>query len=241
MNNKHLGESFARAFDGLSHVMWTQRTVRVQLIIVLIVSLLAYFAQVTVTEFLFLLSAIALVVMAEVFNTALEVLVNMVTETYHPLARVAKDVAAAGVLIASIYGLAVGGFIFLPKLALIKSLTTTFTWKSDGDENFALMLVLGIFLLFIIVPLAKVRVGHGHLLRGGAVSGHAAVAFLLCAGIVIASDFHPLLTILALVLAVLVAQSRVEGKIHSLAEVIWGAGVALVLAALLWGATKFLW
>jgi diacylglycerol kinase (ATP) len=232
--NKHLGESFSRAFDGLSHVLWTQRTIRLQFIIMLLVCVLGYYAQLQATQFLFLFSSIALVIIAEIFNTALEVVVNMVTETYHPLARVAKDVAAAGVLVASMYALVVGGFVFLPLMKIRPVMIHGPLGAPVPDDELAIMVLLGIFLLFIIVPLAKVRIGHGHLLRGGAVSGHAAVAFLLCAAIVIASGFHPLPSLLAFVLAILVAQSRVEGKIHTLAEVLWGAGVALVLAALLW-------
>ncbi len=67
---------------------------------------------------LFLLSAVALVLIAELFNTALEVVVNLITDRYHPLAKIAKDVAAAGVLIASIYSLLVGGAVFLEQPAI---------------------------------------------------------------------------------------------------------------------------
>jgi len=235
MSNRNLLESFARAFEGFSHVIWTQRHVRLQLFIVILVFLLCYTTGKNTTEVLFVISAVTFVLMAELFNTAIEVVVNMITDVYHPLAKIAKDVAAGGVLIASIYGFLVGCAVFLNKNTINSFMKSTHTNLTDkiNDANLVVMIIVGIALLFIIVPLAKVRVGHGSILRGGAVSGHSAVSFLLCAAIAISSNFNPTASIMALVLAILVAQSRVEGKIHSLVEVLWGAAVALVLVALL--------
>ena len=56
------------------------------------------------------------VMMAELFNTAIEVVVNMITDSYHPLAKIAKDVAAAAVLIAAAGALVVGLILFVPPL-----------------------------------------------------------------------------------------------------------------------------
>ncbi len=232
MSNKHLGESFVHAFEGLSHVLWTQKHVRFQMIIVILVLLLSYVLKLDKLQVLFVLSAIAMVLIAELFNTAIEVVVNMVTETYHPLAKIAKDVAAAGVLIASMYAFLVGCTVFL-------NTKTISTWLQGApvdattQSNLVVLALLGIALVCILVPLAKIRIGHGTILRGGAVSGHSASAFVLCAAIFIASGKNPLISIMALALAILVAQSRVEGKIHTLSEVLWGATVALVVMALL--------
>ena len=233
MNNKHLGESFYHAFEGLSHVIWTQRHVRMQLIFVVLVLLLAYVVGLETVQVLFVLSAIAAVMMAELFNTAIEVIVNMITESYHPLAKIAKDVAAAGVLIASMYAFLVGVIVFFPVKHVGEWLATAEHIRNVPQPDLAVILLLGVALVSILVPLFKVRVGHGTLLRGGAVSAHTAVAFLLFAAIVIKSNFKPLISIPALFLAILVAQSRVEGKIHTVAEVLWGATVALVVMALL--------
>ena len=231
MSNKNLYESFYHAFEGLSHVLWTQKHVRIQLMIVMLVLLLSYILQLQPMQVLFVFSAIALVLMAELFNTAVEVVVNMVTESYHPLAKIAKDVAAAGVLISSIYALLVGFTVFVPVSTLHDWLAHTPQIQSKPD--IVIMVILAIAIVFMLVPLAKIRVGHGTILRGGAVSGHSAVAFLLSTAIIINSNYNPLSSFLALVIAILVAQSRVEGKIHTVAEVIWGAIVAVSLMALL--------
>jgi diacylglycerol kinase (ATP) len=233
MSNKSLGESFYHAFQGLSHVLWTQRHVRLQLFMVMLVLLLAYVMHLGTFEVLFLLSAITFVLVAELFNTAVEVVVNMVTETYHPLAKIAKDVAAAAVLIASIYALLVGGAIFLNQMPFKAMLENMASFQQTAQPAPVLLFVLvGFGVVSIIVALAKIRKGHGSILRGGAVSGHSAVAFLLFSAILIYSK-NLLVSIIALALAVLVAQSRVEGKIHTVREVFWGAIVALAFMALL--------
>lgn len=233
MANRNLGESFLHAFEGLSHVIWTQRQVRIQLTIVVLVLLLSYVMKLKTLPVLFVLSAIALVLIAELFNTAIEVVVNMVTETYHPLAKIAKDVAAAGVLIASMYAFLVGCTVFVIEPVRDNALLKASKSVILTEPNWAVIMLLGIALVTIMVPLFKVRVGHGTLMSGGAVSGHTAVAFLLFAAIVIQSNANLFISIPALVLAILVAQSRVEGKIHTLSEVLWGAIVALVVMALL--------
>jgi diacylglycerol kinase (ATP) len=234
MRNKNLLESFSHAFEGLSHVLWTQKHVRIQFLLMMLVLLLSYVMKLEAVRVMFVLSAIAAVLMAELFNTAIEVVVNMITESYHPLAKVAKDVAAAGVLVASIYALLVGGTIFLDVEQirfLLGAQAKLLPIQHPPDP--AIVVLLGIGVVSILVALTKIRMGHGTILRGGAVSGHTAVAFLLFASIMVYSDFNLLISIMAFFLAFLVAQSRVEGKIHTLAEVLWGATVAILLMALL--------
>lgn len=235
MKNRHIFQSFKHAFEGLSHVLWTQKHVRTQLFIVVLALLLCYAMQLDVIKVLFVLSAIALVLLAELFNTAIEVVVNMITESYHPLAKVAKDVAAAGVLIASMYALIVAGGIFFssPKIHLVFSGTQLLKESLHHQPQPLMVLLLCFLVLSILVVLGKSRKDHGSILRGGAVSGHTAVAFMLFSAIAIYSGFQLKFSIPALLLAILVAQSRVEGKIHTVREVLWGAIIALVLMTVL--------
>jgi len=233
MRNKNLAESFAHAFEGLAHVMWTQPHVRIQLIIVAMVLTLSYVMKLNTFQVLFLLSAVAFVLIAELFNTALEVVVNLITDRYHPLAKIAKDVAAAGVLIASIYSLLVGGAIFLSGPELLQFIRRSHNIPYVHNPHPIIVLLMGFTVISIIVALGKIRAGHSNILRGGAISGHSAVAFMLFALISIYCRFNPLICVMAFFLAFLVAQSRVEGRIHTLAEVIWGATLALAVVALL--------
>lgn len=232
MRNKNLVESFAHAFEGLAHVMWTQPHVRIQLFIVVLVLMLSYVMKLQTLQVLFVLSAVAMVLIAELFNTALEVVVNLITDRYHPLAKIAKDVAAAGVLIASIYSLLVGGAIFLSSHKFLDFMINAHSQKLV-DPHPIIVLLMGFTVISIVVALGKIRAGHSNILRGGAISGHAAVAFMLFALISVQCQFKPIICVMAFFLAFLVAQSRVEGHIHTLAQVIWGATLALAIVALL--------
>jgi len=235
MRNTTLKQSFQHAFAGLSHVLWTQKHVRTQLFMVVLVLLLAYAMKLDYIQVLFVFSAIAMVIMAELFNTAVEVVVNMITQTYHPFAKIAKDVAAAGVLIASFYSVIVAGGIFLNGGSIQKLFSGVVKYPkfAPADPHPMVVVLMCFVVLSIIVMLGKSKKSHGTILQGGAVSAHSAIAFMLSAAISIYSEFNILISTLALVLAILVAQSRVEGRIHSLREVILGAIIAILLMVLL--------
>ena len=228
-------------------MLWTQKHVRSQMFMVVLVFMLSFTVHLSTLEFLFVLSAVCLVMLAELFNTAIEVVVNMITLDYHPLAKIAKDVAAAGVLMASFYAVIVGGGVFLfsntrlvtlfhNKEHLPHMLANFFTHIEHLDIKHpspVVVVLLCFSVLSILVALGKSRKSHGSILQGGAVSGHTAVAFMLSTAIAIYSDFKLIITVLAIVLALLVAQSRVEGKIHTLTEVLWGAVFAIVLMTII--------
>ena len=103
---------FKYAVEGVVHVLRTQRHMRfhfLTLVLVLVVSLVFRLDR---EEVLILLFTVSLVLAAEMFNTAIEAVVDLVTQTYHPLAKFAKDIAAGAVLITTINALAVGFLLF---------------------------------------------------------------------------------------------------------------------------------
>lgn len=232
--NTNIFQSFSHAFEGLTHVLWTQKHVRTQLFMVALVFILSFYLRLKTLDFLFIMSAIAFVLVAELFNTAVEVVVNMITREYHPLAKIAKDVAAAAVLISSFYALIVGGAVFFRSDLLQTVFTNShLVIEVTKKPNPIVVIFLCFAVLSIFVMLGKSKKTHGSILQGGAVSGHTAVAFMLATTIALQSAFDIGTTVIAFLLAVLVAQSRVEGKIHSLAEVLWGALFAVVLMVLI--------
>ncbi len=114
-------KSFKYAFNGLSDLVKTQPNVRVHLAAMCLVIIAGLVFDLNLTEWCLVVLAIAIVLMAEAFNTALEYLTNLVSPGYHPLAGKTKDVAAAGVLLAAMGAAAIGLIIFVPKiLHLIK-------------------------------------------------------------------------------------------------------------------------
>lgn len=109
--------SFRYAFAGLWYALRTQRNLRIHLSAAIIVVLLGALLGLSSVEWALLALTIGAVVVSELFNTVIEALVNLVSPERHPLAKVAKDVAAAAVLCMAIMAVAVGLAVFVPRLA----------------------------------------------------------------------------------------------------------------------------
>lgn len=107
---------FGYAFAGLWYALRTQRNVRVHLAMAVLVSIIGIFLHISTVEFALLYVAIAGVFIAEMFNTVCELCVDLAQPEYHPLARIAKDVAAGAVLLSALLAVVIGAFVFWPHL-----------------------------------------------------------------------------------------------------------------------------
>lgn len=109
-------KSFRFAFSGLGYAFKTQPNFRFELFCAFLVVGAGFFFEITSTEWIACLLCIGLVLMAELLNTALETLVDLVSPEYHKLAGLCKDLAAASVFIMAFFAAAVGLLIFVPYL-----------------------------------------------------------------------------------------------------------------------------
>src|ERR671937_3902 len=227
-------ESFNFAIEGVVHVLRTQRNMRIHFAIAVAVLIIAVAAGVSRLELIVLLLSIAFVLVAEMINTAVEGTIDAATTSFDPMAKLAKDIAAGAVLIASVNAVAVGYLVFAGKAA-DKSARVLDKIRDAPAEITLIALVLTI----IVVIGTKAWTGRGTPLRGGLPSGHAALAFAgwMAATYVIGDSHRFLISSLTFIMAVLVAQTRVESGIHSALEVTYGgvlgALVTLVVFQLL--------
>lgn len=112
---------FGYAFQGLWYALRTQRNARVHAVVALLVTISALLLHVSSLEFALLYVAIAGVFIAEMFNTVIEICVDLAKPEYHPLAKIAKDVAAGAVLVSALLAVVIGLFVLGPHLwALLK-------------------------------------------------------------------------------------------------------------------------
>ncbi|MDX2248978.1 MAG: diacylglycerol kinase family protein [Bacteroidia bacterium] len=111
--------SFVYAFQGIITLFRTQANAQIHLLAVILISLLGGFLNLSAIEWCIILLCMALVLVAEGINTALEFLTDLVSPDPHPLAGKAKDVAAGAVLISVIFCAVIWGIIFLPKIAAL--------------------------------------------------------------------------------------------------------------------------
>lgn len=110
-------KSFGYAFKGLWLFVSTQANGWIHLLAVAVVVSAGVWFDITTTEWLLCAICFGLVLSAEIFNTAIEYLVNHVSPEYHPVAGKVKDLAAAGVLVAAGFAAIVGIVIFWPYIA----------------------------------------------------------------------------------------------------------------------------
>lgn len=108
--------SFGHAVRGIRVLLAGQPNARLHCIAAVLTVGLGVWQRIDVLEWALLSAVIGLVLCAEALNTGIEIVVDLVSPEWHRLARDAKDVAAAGVLLASLGALATGAWIFLPRL-----------------------------------------------------------------------------------------------------------------------------
>jgi len=223
-------DSFNAAIAGVVYVLKTQRNIRIHYVAAGLVLILSIILKLTVHDLLFLLSAIVLVLVLEMINTAIEATIDLIAETYHPLARAAKDVAAGAVFIASIYAVCVAYLIFFRKGYLIRPLKISLDAIRGSDWHFAFVTLAVVIILTVIV---KVLLHRGTPFRGGFPSVHAAVAFSIFTLTALIPGTPLIIVVFVFLLALLVAQSRIASRIHTFYEVLsgalWGMAVTFFL------------
>jgi diacylglycerol kinase (ATP) len=216
--------SFNHAFAGIMYAARTQPNMRTHLAIAVLVILASLLLRLDRFYVVALAIIIAVVLALELLNTAVEALVDLMVVTDHPLAKTAKDAAAGAVLVASIAAVVVGYLIFYQ--GIINGGQRVYQAVAAVPSNIAFVVLA---VVAIVTIFAKAWTGRGSALQGGAISGHAALAF--AASTLLAFFYQrPLAAILAYFVAFLVAQSRVEARIHSTGEVAAGGVLGVVVA-----------
>jgi diacylglycerol kinase (ATP) len=219
-------ESFNFAIEGLIHVLRTQRNMRIHFAVAVLVIVLAVVVGVSRIELIALLISIAFVLIAEMINTAIEGAIDAATTSFDPMAKLAKDIAAGAVLIAALNAVAVGYLVFAGKAA-DNSARVLDRIRDAPAELTLIALVLTVF----VVIATKAWTGRGTPLRGGLPSGHAALAFAgwMAATYIVGDSHRFVVSALTFIMALLVAQTRVESGVHSALEVAYGGALGALV------------
>ncbi|MDP8218946.1 MAG: diacylglycerol kinase [Candidatus Theseobacter exili] len=226
MKRSRLVDSFNCAVEGLLYVLKTQRNMKIHLLVGIAILFSCIIFKVSVTDFLFITFAIAFILVCEMINTGIELLSDLLVETYHPLVRIVKDVAAGAVLIASVNAV-VTGYLLLYKyisgpieIGVGRILEIPWYWT--------FLCLFGVMIVAIVI---KIFLHRGTPFSGGMPSAHAAMAFSIWMMVSLISK-QPIVVALTFVASLMVAQSRVASGIHSFKEVFAG-GVLGVLFTLM--------
>lgn len=228
MKKSHsLIKSFNYAIDGIIYTLKSQRNMQIHYMIGLLVIIMSLFFNLSRIELIGVIFAVSLVVIAEMLNTAVEKTVDLVTKDYNTLAKIAKDVAAGAVLISAINAVVVGYLIFFDRINPWSYLVIHKIRNSSIH-----LTVIGIILTLILVVGGKTFGKKGSHVQGGIISGHSALAFATVTAITFISK-DMLVSTLGFGMALLVAQSRVEGKIHTGREVLVGGMLGILVMVLI--------
>lgn len=219
---------FNYAIDGIITAVKSETNMKIHVVAAILALIMAIFLGVNKIEITILAITITLVITAELFNTAIETVVNMVTEEYNEKAKIAKDVAAGAVLVTAINSVFVAYLVFFDKLTafsirVFQSIRTS--------ETHLMVIVVSLCLLLTLALKALFYNNRGTHVQGGTVSGHSALSFAI-ATIISCRTTSGMIILLVYFLAFLVAESRVEGGIHQISDVIFGgilgSGLALI-------------
>jgi diacylglycerol kinase len=240
LKNDNFIEAWYNAINGIVYTATTQRNFRIQLILAVIVLALSLFYGLGTTEFLCLVFALFFVIFAEMVNTAIETVVDLFVDVYHPKAKIAKDVAAGAVVLSACNALIVGYFIFFNAENMKAISDSIFNNMVKSPQHLAFVAIILVVIAVIAIKAScSKKKERGQLIKEGFVpSGQSAVAFAALTAIWINSKDIVTFT-LALVLSLLVVGNRVYNNARTKAEVVFGACMGVLIVMLVYGLTIF--
>lgn len=115
-NKRSFIKSVKDCINGLNFIMISEHNFKRQLVLAVMTLITSYILKVSKIEFIIILLVIALVIVSEIFNTAIEKTVDLCTKEYNEIARIAKDVSAFAVLTMCVFAFMIGIIIFVPKI-----------------------------------------------------------------------------------------------------------------------------
>jgi len=226
--NKTFFTAMHHALDGVIRAFKTERNLRIDYIIGLFVLICSLFFDFTKTEFACLCLTIGFVIFAEMINSTVEYIVDLITDKYDDRAKAAKDIAAGGVLISSIVAVVVAFFLFADKIGM----ATTSVLSTIFSSNIYILFTI-IFAVILLVVILKGFFGKGSSSYSAVYpSARVALAFGLTTYVYIITRSF-LVGGVALILSVIIAQIRVENTktraIYMIISAIIGILVVLII------------
>lgn len=221
-------ESFSNAVNGVFEAFYQERNMRIHLLLAFFVILSTLFVSLTAIELIIVLILITLVFITELFNTAIEILCDKIENKEDIHIKMVKDIAAGSVLISAVLAFIGGIIIFSRKI--FSSTPVLIQKLSFLPEYIYIVIFLVVLIASMLAKVIVMRIkGKKTNVQGGLISVHSALAFSTFTFIVIHNWEDYVSWFMAFILALLVAQSRLEAKIHTLSEIVNGAIFGITL------------
>jgi diacylglycerol kinase (ATP) len=223
---RQLIDSFNCAIEGFIYVLRTQMNMRFHFLLGVLIVLAGIILDFSRIELICLGGIVTMVLFAEMVNTALEHTIDLISDTFHPLARIIKDISAGAVLLTAVSATIFGYLLFSRHLefSIVRGLGRL-------KESPAHITIIALMLVLALVILGKAMFHKGTPLRGGMPSGHSALAFSVWT-IIVFSTSNPLIIILSFLMAFAIARSRLSQGIHTVWEIAAGAVLGFLITLL---------
>ena len=240
LKNSNFIDACNNAVNGLIYATTTQNNIKKQLFIAVCVLVLSLFYKLETTQFLCLTFAVFLVIFAEMVNTAIETVVDLYTDKYHPKAKIAKDVGAGAVLLMAINSVIVAYFIFLNETSIGEISNTIFQSMVSSPKHLIFVsIILTVIAILVFKAIASKNTYENKinsLNKKFVPSGQTALAFAILTSIWL-NTRSILIFSLALMLSLMVFENRIESKLHSIAESVFGSFMGVLIVLLVYGLT----
>ncbi len=237
--NKNFLQACSNAVNGIIYCATTQTNITKQLILGTIVMILSLFYDFTTAEFLCLTFAVFFVIFAEMINTALETIVDLYVDTYHPKAKIAKDVGAGAVVLAAINAIIIAYFLFFRETEMSQMANSLLNQvlSSPTHLGFVAIILTVIAIISMKATFKKRDIADGVKKENFLPSGQSALAFAILTAIFL-NTRNLLVFCLALILALLVAGNRYHDK-KTFGEILFGSLMGVLVVVLVYGLTIF--
>ena len=240
LKNSNFIDACNNAVNGLIYATTTQSNIKKQLFIAVCLLVLSLFYKLETTQFLCLTFAVFLVIFAEMVNTAIETVVDLYTDKYHPKAKIAKDVGAGAVLLMAINSVIVAYFIFLNETSIGEISNTIFQSMVSSPKHLIFVsIILTVIAILVFKAIASKNTYENKinsLNKKFVPSGQTALAFAILTSIWL-NTRSILIFSLALMLSLMVFENRIESKLHSIAESVFGSFMGVLIVLLVYGLT----
>lgn len=237
--NKNFLQAVNNAVNGIVYCATTQPNITKQLILGTLVMILSLFYNFTTAEFLCLIFAVFFIIVAELINTAIETIVDLFVDVYHPKAKIAKDVGAGAVVLTAINAIIVAYFLFFRETEISK--------MADSLLNQIVSSPVHLGFVAIILTVAAIIAMKGFFKKRSLAdgvkednflpSGQSALAFAALTAIWINSR-NLIVFCLALILSLMVVANRLYDK-KTFGEILFGSFMGVLVVILVYGLTVF--
>ncbi len=226
--NKNLFTALGHAIDGIIRAFKTERNLRIDFLIGLVVLISSLFFDFTKTEFACLCLTIGFVIFSEMINSTVEYIVDLITDKYDDRAKAAKDIAAGGVLVSSCVSVVVAYFLFANKLA--NATTAIISSILASPLHILFTVVFAVILLSIILKgIYSKSDDYSH--SGPSLRIALAAALTLYAFIITKSL---LVCGICLILTLMITQFKVKDKRNKIVFTILSASIGILIVLIIY-------